>query len=137
MDVLRNRRGGTQKTYFTMIDLILLLLIAVGFLAFIYQVASSTLLEKNYLARDIALLLDTVYASPGDTHYIYEGDASDFIILLDQNLVGVRKDNDVLAKQYWFADSSQGTLYEELVEPEDVVLIGINNQVLVRDHVIE
>ena len=119
-----------------MIDLILLFLIAVGFLAFVAQVASSTLFEKNYLARDLALLVDTAYAAPGSVNYLYEGNASRFVLVFGSNRVGVRLQRDVVAKEYWFADAGQGTLSEQLDEPDDVVLVGINSQVLVRDRVI-
>ena len=119
-----------------MIDLILLFLIAVGFLAFVAQVSSSTLFEKNYLARDLALIVDTAYAAPGSVNYLYEGHASRFVLVFDGNRVGVRLQRDVVANEYWFADAGQGTLSEQLDEPDDVVLVGINSQVLVRDRVI-
>ncbi len=119
-----------------MIDLILLVLIAVGFLAFVAQVASSTLFEKNYLARDLALLVDTAYAAPGSVNYLYGGNASRFVLVFEDNRVGVRLQKDVVAKEYWFADAGRGTLSERLNEPGTVMLVGIDSQVLVRDRVI-
>jgi len=134
--LFRGRKGSTQRSYFVMIDLILLFLIAVGFLAFVAQVSSSTLFEKNYLARDLALLVDTAYAAPGSVNYLYEGNASRFVLAFEGNRVRVRLPRDVVANEYWFADAGQGTLSEQLDEPDDVVLVGINSQVLVRDRVI-
>lgn len=133
--LMRDRRG-TQKTYFVLAELVLLVLIAVAFMAFVVQLATNTMMEKNYFARDLALVLDTAYASPGNLNYEYEGNASKFIVAFDNNRVGVKMQSDVLAKEYWFADSGQGAVTEEFVEPEDIVFISIDSQVLVRDNVI-
>lgn len=132
---MRDRRG-TQKTYFVLTELVLLLLIAVSFMAFVVQIGTSTLMEKNYYARDLALVLDTAYASPGNLHYVYEGNASKFIVAFEENRVGVRMPSDALGKEYWFADAGEGTLHEEFAEPEELVFISINDQILVRDNVI-
>ncbi len=132
---MRDRRG-TQKTYFVLAELVLLVLIAVAFTAFVAQIATNTMMEKNYFARDLALALDTAYASPGNLNYEYEGDASKFVVGFDNNRVGVRTPSDALAKEYWFADSGQGTVTGEFAEPEDIVFISIGSQVLVRDNAI-
>ncbi len=133
--LMRDRRG-TQKTYFVLAELVLLVLIAVAFMAFVVQLATNTMMEKNYLARDLALVLDTAYASPGNLNYEYGGNASKFIVAFDNARVGVKMPSDPLAKEYWFADSGQGTLTEEFTEPEKIIFISIDNQVLVRDNVI-
>ncbi len=135
MKLWGNKRGGTQKSYFTLIDLILLVIIAVGFTMFVAQIANSTLLEKNYLARDIALLVDTAYASPGQLNYVYERDISRYIVAFEDNHVKVRTESDVIPKQYWFADSDPVSLFEEAYNPEELVLIGARNQVLVKNSV--
>ena len=134
--LMRDRRG-TQKTYFVLTELVLLVLIAAAFMAFIVQIGTSTLMEKNYFARDLALVLDTAYASPGNLHYVYEGDdASRFIVAFESNRVSVRLPSDALAREYWFADSGGETLHGEFSEPEEIVFISINDQILVRDNVI-
>lgn len=133
---LMHDKRGTQKTYFVLAELVLLVLIAVAFMAFVAQLATNTMMEKNYFARDLALVLDTAYASPGNLNYEYEGNASKFVVAFDNNRVGVRMQSDVLAKEYWFADSGQGSVTEEFSEPEEIIFISIDSQVLVRGNVI-
>ncbi len=43
-------------------------------LKFVDDATNNTLLEKNYYARDFSLMLDTLYAAPGNVHYSYPAD---------------------------------------------------------------
>ncbi|MFA5141454.1 MAG: hypothetical protein WC471_00605 [Candidatus Woesearchaeota archaeon] len=67
-----NKRGAEYLTYFMMIDIMLLLIVTASFGIFISNLSSSTTFERSYLARDIALLQESIYASPGDLEYSYQ-----------------------------------------------------------------
>ena len=59
--------------YYTAFDIVLIAAFAVVMMVYISQhVAGSTALEKNFLARDISLVLNTVYAAPGEVKYNYQ-----------------------------------------------------------------
>ena len=48
-------------------------------------------LEKNYIARDIALVLDAVYAVPGDLEYAYSERGYKYIVEFSEGRVFVKK----------------------------------------------
>ncbi len=69
--MLRQKRGAAVLTMFGAAELVLfgmavLCLLLIGFKL------SETTYEKNFIARDMALLIDTIYASPGDVEYVYD-----------------------------------------------------------------
>ena len=131
--LLKDKRGAEEDTLSWIIELGLIALLFTTMLMLVHEVRTSTILEKNYLAREFALLLDTVYASPDSVKYVYDGDASDFIVLFEENRVKVREERDTLSKEYWFADAGEGPAEEELTHPDDVVFIERARKVIVTD----
>ncbi len=68
-----NRKAEFElKIYFWILQLLLIFLVSMFLMKFVSDVANNTMLEKNFLTRDIALLLDTIYAPPGDVTVDYE-----------------------------------------------------------------
>lgn len=51
-------------------------------------------LEKNYIARDIALVLDAIYAVPGDLEYAYSERGYPYVIEFNNGRVSVKKSGD-------------------------------------------
>lgn len=43
-------------------------------LAWVNSIRDNTLFEKNYLARDTALLIDSIYSAPGNVNFVYSFD---------------------------------------------------------------
>ncbi len=63
---------GDQSIPWHVLISALMLFVVILFIGLVYEERTSdTTLEKVIIARDIALLLDTVYAAPGDIQYIY------------------------------------------------------------------
>jgi hypothetical protein len=54
-----------------LIDLMLVALVTLTLLLYVNQVVTNRAFEKNYLARDISLLENTIYASPYDANVEY------------------------------------------------------------------
>lgn len=48
-------------------------------------------LEKNYIARDIALVLDAIYAVPGELEYAYSERSYKYLVEFGEGRVFVRK----------------------------------------------
>ena len=86
MNFFNEKRGLGKKAqvehefYYIIAQMFLIVLIAVALFTFIDDVADQTLFEKNYLSKDIALIVNSIYASPGDVSYTYPGDIKNFII---------------------------------------------------------
>ncbi len=64
------KKGESLSLNFTLALLILVILLVFLLLAGNF-LGSSTSLEREYISKDLALLLDTVYASPSDLEYRY------------------------------------------------------------------
>ncbi len=61
----------TMQLWFVIIGLILAGLVSCSSLKKTYDDLNGKTFEKNYIAREIALSLDAVYAAPGDIEYTY------------------------------------------------------------------
>lgn len=65
------KKGDTTVTIVRAFGLALAAVIIFLLIQYWRDVKDDTFLEKSYLARDIALLISTVYASPGEVTYCY------------------------------------------------------------------
>ena len=70
--MLRGKRGFTLIHFLWAAWAVIAIIVAVVLFGYINGVADDTLFEQNFMARDIALLLDSAYAAPGDVQLIYE-----------------------------------------------------------------
>lgn len=80
-------------------------------LSFVKDVEESRILEKNYLARDMAMMVNTLYATPQNVVWIYTENTTDYSVGIGNNLVTVQ-DVDALVegteRRYWFATAGVG-----------------------------
>lgn len=88
------KRGFGKKAIlgnvlFFLIDLIILVIVFFLMLWYVDQVVESTTFEKNFLARDSALLIDALYASPGNIAIDYPQNTFWFSFNFDKNKVEV------------------------------------------------
>lgn len=62
-------------------------------------------LEKNYIARDIALVVDAIYAAPGDLEYAYSERSYKYVVEFSDGRVFVKKNaEDMNIGVYGFFD---------------------------------
>lgn len=102
MAFLRNRgkRGTETILYFRIICVIIAIGLFIITLSFVMDVYRGTLIIKNYKAKDMALLITTLYASPGNTSYEYAL-SGDFTVRIGNGLVSVSdKKGEYL---YWYS----------------------------------
>ncbi|MFH1506291.1 MAG: hypothetical protein ABIE94_04890 [archaeon] len=66
-----NKKGFVQDLWFVIMEVIILVLIIVSLFSYVNHIADGTLYWKNYYARDIALIMDTVHAAPGEVNFNY------------------------------------------------------------------
>lgn len=102
-----NKQGSmTHEQMFIIFELVIFAFFMYILVSFVQDVEENTILAKNYLARDIAVLTNTMYSAPQDMVYIYAENTSKFRITIGNNLVSV-DDIDTVggasAKLYWFA----------------------------------
>ena len=93
--IFNNRKGLSHEIFFNAFELVLAVIIAIALFLFISDIAEQTIFEKNYLVRDLALVINTLYAAPEEIVYNYEEDTSKFILDFTENKVTVfRKEEE-------------------------------------------
>ena len=104
-----NKKGQIEsEIYLLIIESIVFVLFAVIVFSFIKGLEGNTTFDKNYYSRDIAILYDTMYGSPGRVVYIYPEDTSEYKMTIENNLVSIIKkgEDELEARKYWYADEN-------------------------------
>jgi hypothetical protein len=82
--------AAMEVILFAAFSLVFAALVVFGQFHVVTNILDASALEKNYLARDIALVLDAVYAAPGEVTYSYELTGK-FCVDVENSRVYVRK----------------------------------------------
>jgi hypothetical protein len=106
--------------------------VIIGMISYVRSVSDDTFLEKNYLARDIGLLITTVQASPGDLIYCYRTVGRykgmfDYEIKESTVIVSDHKPDGGQAS-YWYAEDKVDLISEVVVKDrlsEELVLFAV------------
>jgi len=84
------KRGTiTTSALWFMFDIVLAVVIFFLLSSFVDRAAETTTFEKNFLARDTALLVETLYAAPGTVELDYTQDSLWFTFNFQENIVQV------------------------------------------------
>lgn len=125
----RGRKGDTDSAMFIIIfDLMMLGFLLLGLLTYVNSIEDNTHFDKKFISRDVALLVDTIYASPNDISCQYDSaqrPISDFDISFDNKraIVTETGNPDALKLYYPFAaDKFFQSDYENLVASETLYI---------------
>ncbi len=117
------KRGVIVLPLYAAIGLLVSAMIVFTLVGFIVRATGmDTTLARNYVARDVALLLDTAYASPGDLEYFYNMPER-FDISIKDNLVTARSKNVKFESSHYFATNDKFTEQEFETETPPRALI--------------
>jgi hypothetical protein len=135
------RGDATSFTIVLVIEIVLIIFITMAFFTFINDVRDDTLFAKSHASRDIALLMETAQALPGNVEVYYSErkfDVHDFNYRFDQNLVRIYEGgNPGYSISYpYFVDTRWGDNLEEydFVQPNAFVISKVNDNLIVREH---
>lgn len=101
--MIKQKRGESVLVLFRITEIVLLV-IAVLCLVMIILKLNETTYEKNFIARDLALLINTIYASPGDIEYIYYVKGQGFDLEIKEGYVRVFDSGFKGGQSYRFAE---------------------------------
>lgn len=101
--MIKQKRGAAVLVMFQAAELVLLG-IAILCLVLIMFKLSETSYEKNFMARDLALLIDTIYASPGELEYTYDMKGYKFDLEIKDGHVNVYDSGFKSPQSYRFAE---------------------------------
>jgi len=88
------KKAFSHDLFFDIFELFLVVVIVLALANFIADVADQTLFEKNYLARDVSILIDAIYAAPGDVAYLYDEKTTAYQFNIAKSKVTVNKDKE-------------------------------------------
>ena len=121
MKLFSSKRGDDIELWFNTFELLIVFVACGVLIQTINSEARVTTYEKIYLARDNALLLNTIYAAPGDVRYNYAEKTGAFILDFKQNEVKVYEDYELIeggAIGYPFAEDNTYTITYTKVLPK-------------------
>jgi len=114
------KRGMTHESFFNIFDILMVATVIVAILLFINDVVQQTIFEKNYMARDMSILINTLYAAPGEVVYNYNENVQGFIFDIADNNVNVyrKQDKDTLNVFYPFAKNNNIPIQDKTLSYE-------------------
>ncbi|MBI4453244.1 hypothetical protein HY636_01230 [Candidatus Woesearchaeota archaeon] len=92
--VFCSNRGMSHDLFFNIFELVLASIILLALLYFINDISEQTIFEKNFMARDLALLINTIYAAPGEVKYNYNENMEGFIFDFSDSKVEIKRKQD-------------------------------------------
>jgi hypothetical protein len=107
-----------SQALFFLFEILMVMVVLVALLSYVDSIKKNTLFEKNYLARDIALTLNTLGTVPGNIFYLYSNpkvELKNFDIILNNNFAGVKeKEEKSNIVSFPYADN---TLFNLKIDP--------------------
>ena len=107
--------------WFNTFELVVVFVAGTVLLQTINAEADSATYEKIYFSRDNALLMNTIYSSPGDIKYYYPEESGRFVFDFKQNKVQVYEDYELReggAIGYPFAEDRNYALSYKVLLPK-------------------
>lgn len=117
-----SKKGMDIDLWFNVFELVVVFLVGLILLDTVNGEIKSTTFEKIYFARDSALLVNTIYSSPGDVQYNYPEKTGNFIFDFKQNKVEVYEQNEIKEGGvigYPFAEDKTSTFYYTKLLPRN------------------
>jgi len=84
------RKRGHMLVIIALITTVIAIFVFLTFPNLAKDIKTGKIILKEASARDIALIIDTIYAYPYDMEVEYNVDLSDFVVQISQNTVKIR-----------------------------------------------
>jgi N-acetylmuramoyl-L-alanine amidase len=97
----------SHHAYLVVFELILVASVFLALMGYVKSLEENTLFEKSYLSKDLALLMNTIYASPSQVSYVYSAkfDLSRFNFVFQDSAVTVYEVFGSASNSFGSADS--------------------------------
>jgi hypothetical protein len=130
------RADSTHQLIFIIAEGIFFGLFAFLMFSYVNNLAKDPTFQKNFLARDIALTLDTAYASPSDLFYIYPYSPTNFssytLRLADEKVELGEKGTGKRSISYRFADTKADKAKLERLDTIDTIILNKTREAPLR-----
>jgi len=134
----RGKKGTiNEQLLLLIIDFVVIFIVWFALFHYVRSVERDTLFDKIYLSKDIALLTNTVYSSPGNLFYTYSSNKlnlSFFDFSFEDNLVTIEEHPKGNELSFPYAtDLSFESKLPYMETPEKIEFAKTNNKVSVKD----
>jgi len=86
------KKGDIHSILWIIMEICLVAVIFLAFAAKLSDFKNNLLFDKIYVSKDLALMTDAVYASPGELSYVYSGRIKNYSVSFDGGVVSVFKE---------------------------------------------
>ena len=120
-----SKRGMDIDLWFNTFELLMVFVVGLVMLETINSEATASAYEKNYFARDHALMINAIYASPGDIVYNYPEKEYNFITDFSQGKVVIYGQQEFVETgtvNYPFAEDRNYDLNYNKIQPNLKIL---------------
>ncbi len=122
--LFKNKKAIISDVLFFTIDLVITVLVFFLLAKGIDNFTESLTFEKGFLARDIAMLTDAIYASPGNVVVDYPQNTFWFSFKFDTNQIQVfEKESDMIKQGYYFMEDLNLDFDHKLIKPQKEIEI--------------
>lgn len=95
-----------------------------------------TIFEKLNIAKDLAMQINAISSVPGEA-YIINKDLHGYSLYFSDNKIEVFEDNsDLIKGTYHFAGTAGSKLELRLINPEQVVISKINDEIKISEDIL-
>ena len=114
-----SKKAQTDDMMWWLIDIIFLAVIILSASVFIDKLGSETSFQKKFLANDMALLIDTLYAVPGNVYVDYPQNTMWFNVGIKNGVVEVydKEDKDLQGESAYFVEETERPVGEKSFSP--------------------
>src|SRR3989344_4236481 len=129
------KRGDLEiTTMFWLLGIILASFILASLLVFIESSANGVNFKKNFMARDMAVIVNTLYLSPGDSYVYYPINDKVYSFAIGKFQEGYRVKvgaaKSILLNDYWYMEDS----YEKQINTQVGNIYDINGLMLIKNN---
>ena len=122
-----NKKGSEILTVGTLTEVVLLTIVVALLYLVVAREISGTKFEKMYLAKDMAMFIDTLYASPNDIMVRYPQPTQDFAFKFEEGKVTVyiESEGTFLGRDHSFIEDPNIEFKYTTIKPSDAQDLGI------------
>jgi len=132
------KKGQTVTSLWILIEAVLITLATLIFFQYILSVENNTLFEQKFLARDVALMANTMAGIPGEMRYEYisEANISKFVYIFKEDKVQVNaKDSSIQSSYPFYHDSEMNIDYKDLDSPKKLTFARTESSLKINENI--
>jgi len=106
------------------------MIVTIAIFTFINDVAEQTIFEKNFLVRDISLVINTLYAAPGEVSYNYIEDTGEFTLEFTKNKITIYKEKEKSNTNifYLFSENKNKPFNHKILNPKKAKISFVKSE---------